>query len=45
MSETGDDIGEDFEGQPDESLLPPEPEPVTPEIELLEDVTQLYLSE
>lgn len=45
MSETGDDIGDDFEGQPDESLLPPEPEPVTPEIELLEDVTQLYLSE
>ncbi|MCH2219253.1 MAG: sigma-70 family RNA polymerase sigma factor, partial [Dechloromonas sp.] len=25
--------------------MPPEPEPVTPEIELLEDVTQLYLSE
>jgi RNA polymerase nonessential primary-like sigma factor len=45
MSETGDDIGDDFEGQPDESLLPPETEPVTPEIELLEDVTQLYLSE
>lgn len=45
MSEGGDSIEGDFEGQPDESLLPPEPEVVTPEIELLEDVTQLYLTE
>ena len=45
MSESGDNIEGDFEGQPDESLLPPEPEVVAPEIELLEDVTQLYLTE
>ncbi|UCV29959.1 RNA polymerase sigma factor RpoS [Ferribacterium limneticum] len=45
MSHTGEGLEEEFEGQPDESVLPPEPEQVLPEIELLEDVTQLYLSE
>lgn len=45
MSDTGEALEEEFEGQPDESVLPPEPEQVLPEIELLEDVTQLYLSE
>ncbi len=35
---------EDFEGQPDPALLP-EVEVVPPELELLEDVTQLYLNE
>lgn len=45
MSDTGDGLEEEFEGQPDESVLPTEPERVLPEIELLEDVTQLYLSE
>ncbi|MBS1132227.1 MAG: polymerase, sigma 38 subunit, RpoS [Proteobacteria bacterium] len=45
MSDTGEGLEEEFEGQPDETVLPPEPERVLPEIELLEDVTQLYLSE
>ena len=36
---------EEFEGQPDDSALLPEPEPVAPELDLLEDVTQLYLNE
>jgi RNA polymerase nonessential primary-like sigma factor len=36
---------EEFEGQPDDSLPLVEPELVAPEIELLEDVTQLYLNE
>lgn len=36
-----------FEGQPEEAVLLPEPdpEPVAPELDLLEDVTQLYLNE
>ena len=41
----GDTLDEEFEGQPEEVLLSPEPEVVAPEIELLEDVTQLYLAE
>ncbi|MBS1141547.1 MAG: polymerase, sigma 38 subunit, RpoS [Proteobacteria bacterium] len=45
MSDTGEGLEEEFEGLPDESVLPPEPEHVLPEIELFEDVTQLYLSE
>ncbi|MBU1363511.1 MAG: RNA polymerase sigma factor RpoS [Gammaproteobacteria bacterium] len=45
MSDLGEGVEDEFEGQPDESVLPPEPELVIPEIELLEDVTQLYLSE
>lgn len=45
MSTSGDSMDDDFEGQPEESLLPPEPEVVAPEFELLEDVTQLYLTE
>ncbi len=36
---------DDFEGEPGEALLAAEPEAATPEIELLEDVTQLYLNE
>lgn len=36
---------DEFEGQPDDSALLPEPEPVAPELDLLEDVTQLYLNE
>lgn len=46
MSEQDSDIAEEaFGEQPDESLLVAEPETVAPEIELLEDVTQLYLNE
>ena len=46
MNEQGEDLAaEDFEGEPDETVLPPEPELVSPEHELLEDVTQLYLNE
>ena len=45
MNTRGDNVDEEFEGQPDESLLSPEPEVIAPEIELLEDVTQLYLTE
>ncbi len=46
MSEQGDDSLEDgFDGAPDESGLLSETEPVSPEHELLEDVTQLYLNE
>lgn len=45
MSDHGDAMEQDFDGQPEESLLPPEPEVTTPEIELLEDVTQLYLTQ
>jgi RNA polymerase nonessential primary-like sigma factor len=45
MSQTDESVDEEFEGQPDDSILLPEPEVVAPEIELLEDVTQLYLSE
>ena len=36
---------EDFEGQPEELPTPSEAEAASPEIELLEDVTQLYLNE
>lgn len=36
---------ESFEGQPDEAVLLPEPEVIAPELDLLEDVTQLYLNE
>jgi RNA polymerase nonessential primary-like sigma factor len=50
MSNIGEGLDDEFEEQPDDSvLLPepelPEPEVAIPEIELLEDVTQLYLSE
>lgn len=45
MSDSGEELDEAFEGQPDESALLPEPESIPPEIELLEDVTQLYLTE
>lgn len=36
---------DEFEGAAEEAALLPEPDPVTPEYELLEDVTQLYLNE
>ena len=45
MSASGEELDEEFEEQPDEAALLPEPELVAPEIELLEDVTQLYLTE
>lgn len=45
MSDSGEELDEVFEEQPDEAALLPEPESVAPEIELLEDVTQLYLTE
>lgn len=46
MSDQDSDVAEEaFGEQPDESLLVAEPETVAPEIELLEDVTQLYLNE
>jgi RNA polymerase nonessential primary-like sigma factor len=45
MSESGDGVDDEFDGPADDAILPPEPELVAPEIELLEDVTQLYLSE
>ena len=46
MSELGEGLDdEEFEVQPDESVLVHEPELVAPEHELLEDVTQLYLNE
>ena len=46
MSQTEEGVeDEGFEGQPDDSLPLAEPESVAPEIELLEDVTQLYLNE
>jgi RNA polymerase nonessential primary-like sigma factor len=46
MSELGEGLEEDvFEGEPDLAELLPEPEVVSPEFELLEDVTQLYLNE
>lgn len=35
----------EFDGPPEDAALLPEPEPVAPEYELLEDVTQLYLNE
>lgn len=43
IEERADD--EEFEAQSEEAILLPEPESVAPEIELLEDVTQLYLNE
>ena len=46
MNEQGDDlVAEDFDGEPDETVLLPDPDLVSPEHELLEDVTQLYLNE
>lgn len=45
MSDQGDDFDVDAIEHGDEEILLPEPEFVTPEIELLEDVTQLYLNE
>ncbi len=45
MSDTGEELDEAFDGQPDEAALLSEPESIAPEIELLEDVTQLYLTE
>jgi RNA polymerase nonessential primary-like sigma factor len=45
MTDSGDRIDDEFDGQPDEQLAPPEPEPHVAEPDLLEDVTQLYLSE
>lgn len=36
---------EDFDSEPGEAIVLPEPESIPPEIELLEDVTQLYLNE
>ena len=36
---------EGFDGEIGEAIVLPEPELITPEIELLEDVTQLYLNE
>ncbi len=36
---------EEFSPEPEEAVLLPEPEVATPELELLEDVTQLYLNE
>lgn len=46
MSEAGEGLDDDeFEGQPEDVLPVPDTESVAPEIELLEDVTQLYLNE
>ncbi|HSG22312.1 MAG TPA: RNA polymerase sigma factor RpoS [Azonexus sp.] len=46
MSEQGEDPVEDaFDEELEESGLLPEPELISPEFELLEDVTQLYLNE
>ena len=46
MNEQGEDLeAEDFDGEPDEAAVLPEPDLVSPEHELLEDVTQLYLNE
>ncbi len=46
MKTSGDPQDEElFDGTPDDPSLLPELEPVTPEYELLEDVTQLYLNE
>jgi RNA polymerase nonessential primary-like sigma factor len=43
--ELGEELGEELEGQPEDALPASEVEVVAPEIELLEDVTQLYLNE
>ena len=46
MTEMGEGMElEDLGEQPDESILLPDVETVAPELELLEDVTQLYLNE
>ena len=45
MTTHGDDFDEAADDVGDEEILLPEPEFVTPETELLEDVTQLYLNE
>jgi len=46
MNEQGEDSPDDlFDDEPEDIELLPEPEPVSPELELLEDVTQLYLNE
>ena len=46
MSQPGEGLDdEEFEGQPDDALPAHDVESVAPEIELLEDVTQLYLNE
>lgn len=46
MSQTEEGVeDEEFEGQPEDSLPLAESESIAPEIELLEDVTQLYLNE
>ena len=46
MSDQDNEVNEEeFGEQPDEAMLLPEPEIAPPEMELLEDVTQLYLNE
>lgn len=46
MNEQDEDSADDlFDDEPEDVELLPEPEPVSPEFELLEDVTQLYLNE
>ncbi|MBS1145073.1 MAG: rpoS [Proteobacteria bacterium] len=45
MNDSGEGMDDEFEEPAEEAVLLPEPESVVPEIELLEDVTQLYLSE
>lgn len=46
MNEQGEDSADDlFDDESEDVELLPEPEPVSPELELLEDVTQLYLNE
>src|SRR5574343_636184 len=46
MSESGEQLDDEtFDGAPDDPSLLLEIEPATPEYELLEDVTQLYLNE
>jgi len=46
MSELGEGLDdEEFAGEADEPALVPESEAVAPELELLEDVTQLYLND
>jgi RNA polymerase nonessential primary-like sigma factor len=46
MSDLDEPLDEgEFDARPDEAALVPEPEAIAPELELLEDVTQLYLNE
>jgi RNA polymerase nonessential primary-like sigma factor len=47
MNEAGEARDEDLDEEADDSALLPDPEPelIAPELELLEDVTQLYLNE